>query len=298
MPTTRQLAKLAALLAALCAPGCKSLCKRPVAENVVEARQISMRAMEAMQQGHDEEAEKLFAQALEVCPVDERARCRYADLLWRRGQHAQAVKQMEEAARLSGGDAGLLVQLGQMQLARGEKDKAGDCAKKAVQSDRNLASAWALLGDTQRAAYDSEAALASYHKALSLQEFYPPVQMAVAEIYRSQNKPQRSLATLAALEDRYTTEPPPIDLLLSRALALKQLGRYEDAAQSLTIAIARGATSADVFCELADAQLQAGDTTNARLSASAALEVSPDHVRGRQLMAALQSEAARTARLR
>jgi tetratricopeptide (TPR) repeat protein len=268
-----------------------------VAENVVEARQISLRGLEAMQQGRDEDAEKLFAHALAVCPVDERARCRYADLLWKRGQHGQAVKQMEEAVRLSGGDAGLLVQLGQMQFARGEHDRAGECASKAIKADRHLASAWALLGDTQRAAIQPDAALASYHKALSLQEFNPPVQLAVAEIYRSQNKPQRSLATLAALEDRYTTEPPPIDLLLSRALALKQLGRYDDAAQTLTTAIARGATSADVFCELADAQLQSGDPTNARLSLAAALEVTPAHARSRQMLATLQRSGARTARV-
>jgi tetratricopeptide (TPR) repeat protein len=287
----------AALLASLAAPGCRSLCKQPVADNVVEARQMSQRGMEALQRGKTEDAEQLFAKAIATCPVDERARCNYADLLWKRGEHAQAVRQMEEAVRLSGGDAGLLVQLGQMQLTRGDVDRARQCAERAVVADRQLPSAWALLGDTQRAAHNDEQALASYHRALSQQELYLPVQLAVAGIYRSQGKPQRALATLAALEDRYSPGQAPAEVLLAQGLALKQLGRYDDASARLTTAIARGATQPDTFYELADAQWQNGDVTNARLALSAALDQAPQHARSLRLSQELHGPGERTARL-
>lgn len=278
--------------------GCRSMCKQPVSENVVEARQMSLQALDAMQRGQHEDAERLFAQAIAVCPVDERARRNYADLLWQRGEHAQAVKQMEEAVRLSGGDAALLVQLGQMQLARGEVEKASGYAQRAVAADRQSATAWALLGDTQRATHADEQALASYHRALSLSEFFPHVQMQVADIYRLQGKPQRALATLTALEDRYGIGQAPPEVLLAQGRALKQLGRLDDAAQTISTAIARGSTTPDSFYELAEAQAQIGDIVNARLALGAALEQSPDHAKCLQLREALNAQAGHASRLR
>jgi tetratricopeptide (TPR) repeat protein len=194
---------------------------------------------------------------------------------------------MDEAVRLSGGDAGLLVQLGQMHLARGDRDRAQQCAQRAIAADRQSASAWALLGDTQRTAHNVEEALASYHRALTYEAFFPHVQLAVAEIYQSQGKPQRSLATLTALEDRYGTNQAPAEVFVAQGRALKQLGRFDDAALKLTAAIARGSTHSDIFCELAEAQWQSGDAVNARLALASALEQSPQHARSLQLRQAM-----------
>lgn len=287
-----------AALAATCLFGCRSMCKQPVSENVVQARQMSLQGLESLQRGNHEDAEAMFAKAIAICPVDERARKNYADLLWQRGEHAQAVKQMEEAVRLSGGDAALLVQLGQMQLARGETEKATTYALRAVSADRQSASAWALLGDTQRAAHADEEALSSYHRALSLNDFFPHVQMQVADIYRAQGKPQRALATLTALEDHYGIGQAPVEVLLAQGMAMKQLGRFDDAARTFTAAIARGATNADSFYELAEAQMQNGDVVNARLALTAALEQSPNDARSLQLRAALKAPPQANTRLR
>lgn len=278
------------------AGGCRSLGKQPVAENVVEAREMSLRGLDAMQRGRHEEAEQLFAAAIKTCPVDERARRNYADLLWKRGEYGQAVKQMEEAVRLSGGDAGLLVQLGQMQLARGEHEAARQSAERAIAADRQRAAAWALLGDTQRVALELDRALASYHRALSLEEFQPHVQMAVAEIYHQQNKPQRALATLSALADRYGPGQVPTHVLVKQGVTLKQLSRYDDAAETLSTAIAQSGNQPDiqVLYELADAQVRAGEQANAVLTLRAALQQAPQHSPSQQLLLTLESGAAST----
>lgn len=275
------------------AGGCRSLGKQPVAENVVEAREMSLRGLDAMQRGRHEEAEQLFAAAIKTCPVDERARRNYADLLWKRGEYGQAVKQMEEAVRLSGGDAGLLVQLGQMQLARGEHEAARQSAERAVAADRQRAAAWALLGDTQRVALDLDRALASYHRALSLEEFQPNVQEAVAELYHQQNKPQRALATLSALADRYGPGQVPTRVLVKQGVTLKQLNRYDDAAEMLSTAIAQSGNQPDiqVLYELADAQVRAGEQANAVLTLRAALQQAPQHYPSQQLLLTLETGA-------
>ncbi len=276
--------------------GCRSLGKQPVAENVVEARQMSLRGLDAMQRGQHQEAEQLFAAAIKTCPVDERARRNYADLLWKRGEYGQAVKQMEEAVRLSGGDAGLLVQLGQMQLARGEHEAARQSAERAVAADRQRAAAWALLADTQRVALDLDRALASYHRALSLEEFQPHVQLAVADIYHQQNKPQRALATLSALADRYGPGQVPTHVLVKQGTTFKQLERFDDAAQSLATALAQSGAHPDVniLYELADAQARAGDPANARLTLGIALQQAPQHGPSLQLLTALDASMANT----
>lgn len=283
-PSSRSLSGIfvgSVLLLSLC--GCRSLCKQPVAEHVVEARTISSRGLEAMQKGDYEQAERCFAQAIKTCPVDERARCRYAELLWRRGQHAAATREMEEAVRLSAGDANLLVQLGEMHLAQRNIPRAQSEAERAIKADFHNAAAWALHGDAMQAAGNYGEALASYHRALAVQEHYPHVQLAIADVYRAQRKPQRALATLTALEDRYGPGQAPAIVLVNQGLALKELGRYDDAVETLTLAVQRGSTLADTYCELADAQLQTGDSVNARLSIAAALEQSPQHERSLRL---------------
>jgi Tfp pilus assembly protein PilF len=271
------------LLLLLASGGCKSLSKQPVAENVVHSRQMSLQALEALQHKRYDDAELLFAKAIETCPVDERARYHYADLLWRRGDHEGAIKQMSEAARLSAGEPSVVVNLGQMYLARGDAQRARLQAERAVQADRNNPQAWALLGDTQRAAGVLDDALASYHRALSLQEVFPHVQISVAEVYRLQHKPQRALATLAALQDRYRADQVPAELLVQEGLALRDLGRHGDAAQVFATAINRGSQLAETYYQLALAQAETGDFINARLSVTAGLELSPQHVPSQRL---------------
>lgn len=287
--SSRLLAHAAWVLLLCGIAGCRSFARQPIADNVVQSRQMALHAMEAMQHGRYDEAEQLFADSIKTCPVDERARCRYAELLWRRGQHDAALRQMQEAVRLSAGDPALRVQLGQMNLALGNTRQAQAEAERAVAADRRHAAAWCLLADTQRASGQYEEALASYHRALSIEPFYPHAQMSAAAVYRQLGRPQRALATLAALEDRYGPGQAPVELFVMQGAALKQLGRYDDAVRTLSTAVARGSELPDTYYELADAQILAGDRVSARLSVAAALEQNPTHEPSLRLRDALET---------
>ena len=209
---------------ALAGAGCV-WCKNPVGEKVIAARQYSLRGMEALQREQFEEAEGLFASAVQTSPVDERARCRYAESLWRRGARQEAIAQMEEAVRLSGNDPKLLVELGEMHLAFGDLPRATKCAEQAVAVNGRSASAWALRGDVLRRTGKPQDALACYHRALTYQTHFTHVQLATADIYRESGRPQRSLATLDVLAAQFSPGQEPVEVLFHKARLFINGGR-------------------------------------------------------------------------
>lgn len=278
------------LLCVAAGSGCRALsCKQATDENISVARQLSLQGMGAQQKGRWDEAEALYASAVTRCPTDERARCGYAESLWQRGAHDEAIAHMEEAVRLSGDDPERMVQLGNMYLALGQLDRAKTFADKAITANRHLAGAWALRGDIQRAQGQISDALASYHRTLSLQEHYPEVQFALSEMYSQQGRPQRALSTLQSLEDDFPPGQIPTNVLYREGLALRQLGRYQDAAKALAKASERGEPSAELLNELARTQMLAGDPASAALANAAALARDPNHAPSQQLKAELDS---------
>jgi tetratricopeptide (TPR) repeat protein len=245
------------------------------------------RGIEASQEGRDEEAEKLFSQAMEMCPVDERCRRHYAETLWRQGRGTEAVAQMHEAVRLSGGDPHLLVRLGEMHLALDDSSNALRESDLAIARRENLASAWALRGDIFYRQGDLREALACYHRALRYEPHNPPVQIAVAGIHRDLGQPQRCLAVLDAAVDQFSPGPAPPAVLAHHGLALKALGRYEEAVESLTAA-ADGSGDLEIVYQLAETRLLAGDASGASLAVRRVLQVNPYHPAALRLETALR----------
>ena len=264
--------------------GCRSMrCQQVSDEAVALARQLSLQGMDAQQRGHWDEAETLFANAVIACPRDERARCGYAEALWHRGDHGEAVKHMEEAVRLSGHDPERVVQLGHMHREQGDLARASELAERAIAANAQLSSAWALRGEVERASGQRAEALASFHRALSLEPHFPPVQLAVAEIYMSEERPQRALAVLQSLAASFPVGQAPPDLLILQSVAFRSLGRYSDAARMLAAVAERGRPSPELLCELARTQHQAGEDAAAAATLATALAQAPQHPIARAL---------------
>jgi tetratricopeptide (TPR) repeat protein len=263
--------------------GCASLWKCPVSDDVVSARQISLRGVDAMQREEWEEAETLFRKALRTCPTDERAHRCFAEILWRKGATQDAIAHMREAARLSGEPAEATIALGEMHLAREELTAAAKCAREALAYRKDLPAAWMLLGNVQRLEGDLQPALNSFHRALSLRPEDARLQLTVAQVYRQLNRPQRTLAVLAALTEQYPAGEEPRDVLVEQGLALRAVGDYNGSAAALAQAIERGPIDAELLCQLGESQLLAGDPGNARLSVLAALDRDSSHAIARTL---------------
>jgi tetratricopeptide (TPR) repeat protein len=265
--------------------------KKPAADNVVASREFCNHGLCALQDGQLPEAEVLFQQALEVSPYDERARRCYADTLWRQGKMEPALKNMEEAVRLSGDDPDSLVQLGRMYFSGGNLTAADRAARKALAKQRDLASAWSLLADIEHSQGRYREALAGYHRAISCGDQSDAIRLAIADIYTQMQRYERALATLNALSERYTPEEEPAACLQQRGIAMQQLGRHREAVDCLALAANRGNPSAELLCRLSEAQIRAGDDAAARRNVALALESSPAYAPALRISQQLQSSS-------
>jgi tetratricopeptide (TPR) repeat protein len=101
--------------------------------------------------------------------------------------------------------------------------------------------------------------------------------MAVAELYRSMNQPDRALATLNTLAETYPPGEEPSRVLHLQGMAYVASGRFEDAVDSYRQAAARRPPSAELLCHLAQAEALAGRPQQAAEVASQALAIDPRH---------------------
>ena len=269
-------------LIALSLTGCASVRTRgPVESDVITARQLTHRGIDASCRDKWDEAERLFFQAAEISHDDVPARHHYARACGGEARHQDAIAAMVQAVQLSGSDPQLHVELGEMYLAVGDLDQARSQADSAVRGNPHLAAAWALRGDLRRRQDDNTGALAAYHRALSLQPDYPRVQLEVADLYLRQDHPGRALATLDRLAQGYATNAVPGEVCYRQGLALLSLNRHDEAVDRLVAAIDRGVVTADVYYHLGQADLLSGRPADARWAVKQSLLVDPPIARRR-----------------
>ena len=258
----------------------------PVSDSLANSRQLSQQGIVALDRGRQSDAEKLLAKAVATCPTNAEARRDYAECLWQRGAHQEALAQLEEACRLTPADAALRVRQAEMHLAMGQLSLARDAADQAVNLSPRLPAALAAHGRVMRAVGDLQQALADYHRALGYLPYDQHILLDVAELYRQMNQPQRALETLQNLAETYNTpaeEPQQVLYLLG--LAQVALKRYDDAVENFTAAAGRDKPTPEILYQLAQAQWLAGYPTEAAATAERVLAMDPRHQAGRELIA-------------
>ena len=267
--------------------GCSFL-RQAKNDEMAMARQVSLRGEQALRQGHWLEAEQLYNRAIQHASSDHRAHRGYAEALWNQRAYDTAINHMEKALKFSGEDPKVMVRLGEMYLEKGYLPQSKHCAERAIATDHMLARAWALKGKALFRAGELNAALAGFHRAVSLQNQFPSVQLEMAQIYRMQQRPRRALATLDVLSRSYGKQDIPQEVLYLQGLALKDIGRYEESVEQLAQAAKQGQPDAKLLFELSESQWLAGNPANARLSLLEALSHRPDHHPSRQLLARIE----------
>jgi tetratricopeptide (TPR) repeat protein len=247
-----------------------------VTGEVLNCRQMTQRGLSAVDRGEWDQAEQAFSQAVKSCPADSEARRHYAEALWHRGAHQEAVVQLREAIRYASDEPLLTVRLGEMLLEDGNFDSAYDCAQQALDVDPKLARAWLLRAQTLARRGEPRQALADYHRALRCDPDNREALLKTAELHRQLNQPERALTVLQSLADTYRLGEEPQQVSFLSGLAYSALARHDDAIESFQRAL-RHAPTPEILCHLADAELQAGRPTQAREAATAALALDPGH---------------------
>lgn len=267
---------VALLIAVSVTGGCRTLGKSRQTRALTTARGLSIQGHSELQQQRYIEAEGTFAEALKHSEADERAHWGMAEVLWHQGQRQAAIEHMSLAAKLSGSRADLLVRLGEMYYSEGLLDDALAHADEALAGHRDNCSAWALRGKVIQDRGDLEDALYSYHRALHLQEHYPDVQLAVAEIYRKIGRPQRALHTLDTMLDTETGGEIPAEAWLLKGQALADLGEQADAKMLLRqAALCCDEEDTKLLLDVAQSQIDFGDLAEARICLGRALHQNP-----------------------
>lgn len=273
-------------LAAFCLAlaGCRTLGNQgPVSQSVAMGRQLTQQGINAMERGDWVRAESLLERAVATSAKDPDARRNYAETLWHRGAPREALAQLEEAGQLAGADPSLTVRTGEVNLILGQLHEASRQADKALRLDPKFAPAWALRGRVASAAGQPRQALADYQKSLGYAPDNYDVAILVAETYRHLNEPERALVALQALADRHSPGDEPQQVLHLEGLALSALGRHDDAVRVFSQATERERPTADLLCDLAQAQWMGGRPSYAQHALEQALALNPNHPASRAL---------------
>lgn len=277
-----RLTALAVMIATL--TGCQ-LTQRfgPVPKSLVASRQLSSRGISAIEREDWTEAETLLAQAVKTCPVDPQARRHYAEALWHRGEKQEALAQMDEALRLSSDDPKLLLSAAQMQADQGALESALASVEKSLDLDPHAPEAWALRGKLMQQAGLSRRALADYQKALGYDPQNREVLLATAELYRQLNEPQRALANLQTLVDLDPQGSESQQVLYLMGLSYAAMARYDEAGESMRLALRRGQPTSDILYSLAEVEMRAGRPEAAQAATQQLLALDPQNTAGREL---------------
>lgn len=246
------------------------------AGNITAARSLTLDGMNAMHYGRPEQAETLLRMAVEQCPSDQRIRQHLATSMVKQGKVDEAIQELEIAVDQTCQDPRLFVELGNLYLGEGDLQQATENAETALNLGRQNPSAWILLGRCQEARGDFQAALASFHRAAGFDEADPIVQLEIAKVYRSLERPLEALTALEVYAETLPSDEISSEALLLTADTLTALKQYQSASQCLSQAAARPDATADVWVALSKSFYNTGDTEMAIGTAQQALRAFPN----------------------
>jgi len=270
----------------------------PVSQSVFTCRQLLQQGLSAIDAGQWGRAEKLLLDAVHTCPEDPDARRHYAEALWHRGAQREALKQMYEVAQFAEGDASAHVRIAEMELEMGRVSIARRHAELAVDLDPKASESWTVRGRINWAEGRSREALADFHRALGYNPTDRDVMFAIAELHRRLNEPQKALIALQSLADSYSPGEEPQMVAYLQGLALKAVGRHDDAIQRFSEAVDAGRGTADMLFHLAEAEMLSGRLIRAAETLQRVIDLDPDHGPSKELAGRLRLASRKRAGLK
>ena len=271
--------------------GCHSFqpLRKHTNQQVTLARQWTKGGLEALQNGSLNQAKSCFSRAVEHDPNDQYVHANLARAVARQGDTNLAIDHMRRAVELSCNDPKLVVELGELYLQAGQWLPAKRAADLALEKNHRFAPAWALQAKTSRAKGNLDQALSEFQRSAGIDSQNVEVQMAIVEIYQEMKQPLRALSAVEQLLSQFPPDQQPEPALVAKGVALMELKQLSPAIELLQTASQRDDATSEVYLRLGQAQLLAGQVSQARLTLSQAKIAFPQQQAFDELLTKLQS---------
>lgn len=254
-------------------------------------RELSRQGIAAMEAGRWQQSETYLQKAVEASPNDAEAHRYLAEARWHRGANMEALTLIAAAVRLDPDNATLAVRAGEMAFAVNAYEEALKQAEQALRLDPLQSAAWALRGRTFARLNRPDRAIADLQHAADLAPQRTDLLLDLASMYRQRGQPARSLAVVHHLLDNCPTDSEPPTARLLEGIALLELGRPNEATDSLRLALKKSPPTAETLCWLAQSQFAAGNRAEAAATAQQALALDAAHQPSRELLSHMASAA-------
>ena len=123
----------------------------------------------------------------------------------------------------------------------------------------------------------------------------PGIELTIVETYQRMHQPLRALSAVEQLLSHYPPDQQPDEAVIAKSVALMELHQTNTAINLLHAASERDDVSSEIYLRLSQAQLAAGQTSQARLTLIRAQQAYPGQTQIDGLLAQLQSPTERVA---
>ncbi len=222
--------------------------------------------------GKKKEAEKYVRLAGEVLGDDWEIHYNAGALHLDEGHVAEAIRSLEEAARIEPRAAPVHDLLGMAYAAAGDLEAAITAGEKSVELDPRVPNAWNNLGTALRATGLNGRALEAIRRAVELDAEYAEAHNSLGTVHFDLGQLE---AALGSYDRAIRQRPQYLEAMANRGLVLGELGRYADAVTAFDAVLRLDPGLAEAHRGRARALLGQGEATAALGSLEALVELEP-----------------------
>lgn len=232
------------------------------------------KAERAFKDGHLREVEQLCGEILEENPGNCQAHLLMAELCFREARFADAETWIGRAREIEPGNPRGLNLLGRLLLRTGDVAGAAAAFRQAAEGAPDYADALANLGHVLRETGQGAEAEQCFLRAIEHDQEHGLANLSLGRMYFEQRQPARAVGYLQAGIQRELSHREAQHTL---AMALWELGRFDESITAFRRLVAAGDEDPAVYCGLARALAAMGEPDQALAAYEAALEFDPGH---------------------
>ena len=253
-----------------------------------ESRSFIHAGDSAMKSGQYVTAIKQFEEAAKLTPDDRVVYERLSEGNWKLGNQTRAINQMARAVQVSDYDAQLLYKLAELNFQYGDLQRALEAINLSIQSEPQSVDARILRASVLQAQGRIAKTLDDLHFVLGVLDEgdilrQVEMQLKVAQIYIEQHRFQNALSVVTTIPITKIDDELVIEVYQIHAQTLQQLGRLEDAQEKLELALKLDGDHIETYYRLAETHTLANNMASASLALKQTLALSPQHQGALQL---------------